>query len=124
MSAHGVEGGAGGRRSWLRKWGEAHSEGGEQLAYRCTEYDREPFWEFSIWLDWTRFGIGVDAEREYGSLTWADRLHLALNIGPLTFSAVRTWNDPTRAWPVIGRISATSLTPPGAGTAASEGAGS
>lgn len=85
------------RRGRLRAWGEAHPEGGDQITYRCTEYDREPFWEFSAWLDWTRFGLGFDVEREYGSPSWADRLHLALTLGPLTFSAVRSWNDPVLA---------------------------
>lgn len=96
MSGHSAEKDAP-RKSWLRKWGEEHPEGGDQLSYRCSDYDREPFWEFSIWLDWTRFGLGIDAEREHGSISWADRMHFAATLGPLTFSALRTWNDPQRA---------------------------
>lgn len=78
---------------WVRKWHETHVEGAE-LAYRCTHYDREPFWEFSVHLDWTRLGFGVDAEREYGTPSWADRMHFAVVLGPLTLGAVRTWNEP------------------------------
>jgi hypothetical protein len=92
-------------RGWLREWGESHPEGGEQLAYRCTGYDREPFWEFSVWLDWTHWGLGFDAGREYGGRSWPDYLRATVSLGPLTLAAVRTWNDPAR----------TRVTSPGSG---------
>lgn len=98
------------RRNWLRKWGEEHPEHGVELASR-----QVGAWEFGAHLDWTRFSLGVDAEREYGSTTWPDRLHLMLNLGPLTFAAVRTWNDPADNWPIIGRASDTRVTSPGGG---------
>jgi hypothetical protein len=75
--------------SALRRWGEAHSEGGIELISRWGR-----LWSLSLWVDWTRFAIGFDVEREYGSRSWADRLHIALMLGPLTLSAVRAWNEP------------------------------
>lgn len=88
---------------WLREWAAAHSEGGVQLAFRqIGDYDPpNRIWELSIWLDWTKVGFGIDTERQYRSPSWPDVLWVCATFGPLTFAAVRTWNEskPTRPIP-------------------------
>ena len=80
---------------WLHRWREEHPEHGVELVSgRIGDYDPpSPYWALSLWLDWTRFGLGFDVEREYGSPSWPDRLHTSVSLGPLTFGAVRTWNE-------------------------------
>lgn len=89
--------------SALRKWAEEHSEGGVELA---SWHGNK--WEFSAWLDWTRFGFGFDVEREYGSPSWSDRLHIVATLGPVAFAAIRIWNDPDA-------MRRTRVIPPGVG---------
>ena len=77
---------------WIRKWSEEHSgDGGQELKAR--EIGK---WMLSLWLSWDSWGFGVSVEREYGSPMWPDRLHLDITLGPLTFVAVRTWNELSR----------------------------
>ena len=73
----------------IRNWDDEYPEGQELYVYDAGE------WSLGVWLTWTKWGLGPEVEREYGSPGgfWPDRLHAGLWLGPISLSAVRTWNE-------------------------------